>query len=156
MEDYTGPISYILLLASIYSLTEDSVVTTEFVIVLSVSSGSAGKREERMLPVIQPIAPRPIIVANHVSKTVLYATLKTAASTPARAMPSVRPAVTPIRHPGWARLRPRNLFIIAVKYTLISFFCYITDDNVQLQSRQDSNIYTTTCKEKRLFCAKLE
>ncbi len=125
MEDYSSPILRTKTLVASYSWTGVSRVATGVVVSCSSSvSGNAGKRDVRMLPAIQPIAPSPTVKPNHVSNTVLYGTEKTEASTPARIIPNVRPVVTPIRQPGWARLRPRNRFIIVcVMYPFI-FWLY--------------------------------
>lgn len=89
---------------------------------------------------IQPIAAKRMVRPNHVSKRVLRETLNSWARMPARMMPSIKPVVVPIRHPGWARLRPRSFFIMDV---LIFLFVtvFVSDDNATLSKSQVSKIF---------------
>src|SRR5258707_14912870 len=89
--------------------------------------------------------PSTTVRASQISKTVLRATLKEAAKTPASTMPRVKPAVTPTRHPGCARVRPRNFFIIE-PYSFIYIYLHLLlyrDDSARSDSRQDGTFSGT-------------
>lgn len=103
-----------------------------------VSSGGAGNLLVKRVPRIQPTAPRPRVKPNQTSRTVVYGTLNTDASMPARIIPMVRPVVTPIKHPGCARFFPRKRFIMRLLPIVFRNFLH-TDDNAPMWERQVSN-----------------
>src|SRR5579859_803329 len=76
-----------------------------------VASSMAGKRAVSRVPTIQPMAPRPTVSPSQISNTE-FRDMLCSASIAARIIPIAKPRVTPTRHPGCARLRPRKRFII--------------------------------------------
>jgi hypothetical protein len=104
--------------------------------VSSISSFTRKNFMESRSPITQPSRPSTTVIPSQMSSTAFKAMLKTEANTPARMMPTMRPAVMPIRQPGCARLRPSNCFFIAQKVYLYPAFCLHTDDSALERERQ--------------------
>src|SRR5579883_516045 len=84
------------------------------------------------------MAPSTIVRPNQMSRSTTSGTLAIA-STPPRTIPTIRPVVTPIKQPGCARLRPRNLFIMDIIHLLCRTGICIYDHNALSWDRQENS-----------------